>query len=168
MNHADFTHFVFVDFENVPKVDLRLIEGRPVHVTLLIGKNQGKVDFELVNQIHRLSSQVQLVKLDASGHNALDLTVAFYLGRAVERTPAAQFCIVSRDKDFEPMLAHASGEAIQVVRCDSFETLPFLPKPKKAAQPRTAVAAKPGAPVKPAAPPAAEARTTGWRSSSRG
>jgi hypothetical protein len=153
---ASFEHFVFVDFENVPKVDLGLIDGKPVHVTLLIGKNQGKVDFALVDQIHRLAAQVKLVKIGASGHNALDLTVAFYLGRAVEKTPAAQFHIVSKDKDFEPMITHASGEGIRVVRCDSFETLPFLPKPKKATPVKAAP--KPNAHAKATVPsPATEA-----------
>lgn len=34
-----FTQYVFIDFENVPSLDLGLIEGKSVHVTLLIGKS---------------------------------------------------------------------------------------------------------------------------------
>lgn len=125
------THFVFVDFENVPEADLRLVAGKPVHVTLLIGKNQAKLDFSLVEQIHQLAAQVELVKLGGSGRNALDMTLAYYLGRAAERRPDAQFFIVSKDKDFEPMLAHIVEREIKAVRCDSFAVLPFLPKSKK-------------------------------------
>lgn len=125
------THFVFVDFENVPEADLRLVAGKPVHVTLLIGKNQAKLDFSLVEQIHQFATQVELVKLGGSGRNALDMTLAYYLGRAVERRPDAQFFIVSKDKDFEPMLAHIVERKIKAVRCDSFAVLPFLPKAKK-------------------------------------
>lgn len=126
-----FAHFVFVDFENVPTVDLGLVAGKPVRVTLLIGKNQGKVDFALVDQIHRLAAQVELVKIGASGHNALDLTLAFYLGQAIQRVPAAQYHIVSKDKDFEPMIAHLTSQGLAVERCDSFAGLAFLPKPRK-------------------------------------
>jgi len=76
---------VFVDFENVPEVDLGLVEGKPVHVTILIGKNQKKIDLPLVQQIRRLAAQVELVEVGASGRNALDLTLAYYLGQAVLR-----------------------------------------------------------------------------------
>jgi len=142
MNNPATTHFVFVDFENVQEIDLRLIARKPAHVTLLIGKNQTKLDFALVDQIHRLCAQVELVKLESSGRNALDLTLAFYLGRSAQRNPGAQFCVVSKDKDFEPMIAHLAGQSVAVVRCDSFGALPFLPKTKKSS------AAKGGGPGK--------------------
>ena len=130
--HVDtFTHYVFVDFENISEVDLGLIDGKPIQVTLLIGKNQKKLDLALVQQIRRLASQVELLEVGASGRNALDLTLAYYLGQAVQRFPDAQFTIVSKDRDYEPMIAHLSGQGIPVTRCDSFAGLPFLPKPAK-------------------------------------
>ena len=98
------THYVFVDFENVPEVNLGLIEGKPVQVTLLIGKNQKKLDLALVQQIRRLASQVELIEVGASGHNALDLPLAYYLGQAVQRCPDAHFHIVSKDKDLRQIL----------------------------------------------------------------
>jgi hypothetical protein len=161
MPNDAFTHFVFVDFENVPGVDLGLMEGKPVHVSLLIGKNQKKLDLALVQQIHRLASQVELVEVGASGHNALDLTLAYYLGRAVERGPTALFHIVSKDKDFEPMIGHLLVEGIKVARCDAIAALPFLaptvratvapfPRQARAAAPaRSAAPTKPGAQTKP-------------------
>lgn len=132
MPDLTFTHFIFVDFENVPKADLAPVVGKPVHVTLLIGKKQTKLDLFLVQQMRRVSDQVDLVEVGASGHNALDLTLAFYLGQAAQRTPAAQFTIISKDKDFEAMLSHLSGKAINVVRRDTFAAA-FQPTPKKAA-----------------------------------
>lgn len=134
--------FVFVDFENVPSVDLALVEGKAAHVTLMIGKNQTKIDFALVEQIQRMADQVELVKLDASGRNALDLTLANYLGRAIERRPEAQFCIVSKDKDFEPMIGHLVAKGMKVVRCDSFGALPFLSKARKSAAGRANASAR--------------------------
>ena len=147
-----FIHYVFVDFENVPKVDLELIEGKPVHVTLLIGKNQGKIDFALVDQIHHLAAQVELEKVGASGHNALDLTLAYYLGQAVQRCPGAHFHIISKDKDFEPMVAHLSIKGIPVNRCDSFAALAFLPKPAKPHPIKAAAPARLGALAKAVVP----------------
>jgi hypothetical protein len=143
MTTAATTHFVLVDFENVPEVDLALVEGKPVHVTLFIGKNQKKIDFPLVQQIHRLASQVELVEVGVSGRNALDMTLAYYLGQAVLRNPGALFCIVSRDKDFEPLIAHVSSKGIKVVRRDTFAALLFLPKPGKRSPAKAAALVKP-------------------------
>jgi len=147
------TYFVFVDFENVQKVDLALIEGKPVHVTLMIGKNQTWLDLTLVQQIRRLPHQVELLEVGASGHNALDLTLAYYLGRAVEQIPEATYAIVSKDKDFEPMIGHLVGKGINVVRKDTFAALPFLlpPKPAVPAKPKPVLKIVAGKPA-PAAP----------------
>lgn len=130
MTPDTFTHFVFVDFENVSDIDLALVEGKPVHVTLLIGKNQKKIDMPLVRQIHRLATQVELVEVGASGHNALDLTLAFYLGQSVQQSPSAEFHIVSKDQDFEPMIGHLTNRGTKVDRHGAFHLLPFLPRPK--------------------------------------
>lgn len=127
-----FTHFVFVDFENVPTVDLGPVAGKPVHVTLLIGKKQTKLDLSLVQQMRRVAAQVELIEVGATGHNALDLTLAVYLGQAVQHSPGAQFTIVSKDKDFEPMLAHLTGKGTKVTRRDSFAAA-FQAAPKKPA-----------------------------------
>ena len=126
-------HHVFVDLENVPKVDLSAVEGGDVQVTLLIGKNQKKLDLALVRQIQRLGAQVELVEVGASGKNALDLTLAYYLGRTAERAPDTQFFVVSKDKDYAPMIAHLQTRKIEVTRIDSFAALPFLRHPKAVA-----------------------------------
>jgi hypothetical protein len=136
------THFVFVDFENVPDVDLSAISGQPVRVTLLIGNKQKKLDLELVKQIQKFPAQVDLVEVGGSGRNALDLTLACYLGRAIERAPAANFAIVSKDKDFAPMIAHLLAHDVEIARYDSFTALPFLHHRKPIAAPKSTVTPK--------------------------
>lgn len=133
MSTGAFEHFVFVDFENVQDVNLGLIAKHPAHVTLLIGKNQKSLSLVLVQQIRRHPHQVELVEVGATGRNALDLTLAFYLGQAVQRLPGAGFCIVSKDKDFDPMLSHLHATGIKVSRVASFDALPFLPRARKTA-----------------------------------
>lgn len=126
------TYFAFVDFENVPEVDLGPVAGTAAHIMLLLGKHQKKLDIALVHQIHRLANQVDLVEVGASGHNALDLTLAYYLGQAVQRDSRAEFFIVSKDNDFDPMIGHLLARQIRIARCASFALLPFLEKPKHA------------------------------------
>jgi hypothetical protein len=140
-------HYVFVDFENVPTIDLGAIEGKPVHVTLMIGKNQKKIDLTLVHQIKRHADRVELIEVGAAGHNALDLTLAYYLGQAVLNAPHAHFHIISKDTDFDPLIAHLLGQKIRASRHGAFATLPFLPQPKSSAPKKTA-AVKNAAPVK--------------------
>lgn len=126
------TNHVFVDFENVPGIDLAPIDGHPVRVTLLIGKRQQKLPLGLVRHIHRLAGSVELVEVGASGRNALDLTLACYLGRAVEMEPKAAYMIVSRDRDFDPMIAHLKENGVIVSRHESIAELPFLKGSKRA------------------------------------
>lgn len=118
-----FDRRVFVDFENVPAVDLSLIEGRSIHVTLLIGKKQTKLELALVQQLRRLPEQVELVEVGASGRNALDLTLAYHLGRAAQCYPEAHFTIVSKDKDFEPLLGHLKTSGFKADRHETFASV---------------------------------------------
>lgn len=130
MDISEILHHVFVDFENVPSIDLTSIEGKPVHVTLMIGKNQKKIDLALVHQIKRHADRVELIEVGAAGHNALDLTLAYYLGQAALAAPHAQYHIISKDTDFDPLIAHLLGKKIQASRHHSFASLPFLPQAK--------------------------------------
>jgi hypothetical protein len=120
------SHHVFVDFENVPSVDLALIEALPVLVTLLIGKAQSKVDTALLEQVHSFAAKVRIIRLAASGRNALDLTLAYYVGRAVIEHDGVELHIVSKDKDFDPLIAHLRAKNVSVTRSESFAALPFL------------------------------------------
>ena len=138
MNH------VFVDFENVPSVDLSAIGDKPVEVTLLIGEKQRRLDLRLVRQIHEHATKVTLIEVGASGRNALDLVLAWHLGKTSERHSEDTFFVVSKDRDFDPLLAHLRARGLRVARVESFSALPFLAPPprKEAAARRTASSAR--------------------------
>lgn len=131
MTSPAFTHLVFVDFENVPAVNLAAVEGKLVHVTLLIGKNQKKLETSFSLQLHRFAEQVTPIEVGASGRNALDITLACYLGQAVQRSSGAECFIVSKDKDYDPMIAHLRATGVKISRHDAFAALPFLKPVKK-------------------------------------
>lgn len=153
-----FRHFVFVDFENVPSIELGLIEGKPVKVTLLVGKNQTRLELPLVRQIHRFAAQVALVEVGASGRNALDLVLAAYLGRATLEHPGGDFVIVSRDKDFDPLIAHLLRTGVSVTRVTDFAALPFVTPPTRVAAPAPVPAAPSRTPSTPRSASAGAAR----------
>lgn len=128
-----FSCYIFVDFENVQDVDLTLAKDRPVHVTLLIGAKQTKLDTKLATQMHALAMQAEPIEVGESGRNALDLTLAVYLGRKIEQHRNAKFVIVSQDHDFDPMIAHLQKSDTQIERVHSFASVSvFASAPKTA------------------------------------
>lgn len=116
---------VFVDFENVHEVDASVIGAKWVNFTILLGAKQTKLDAGLVQKLLEHAASVQLIRLTSSGKNALDLTLAYYVGRAVSADPASYIHIVSKDKGFDPLIEHLRSRHIQAHRHDTFATLTF-------------------------------------------
>ena len=114
---------VFVDFENVHQVDASVIGAKSVNFTLLLGAKQTKLDAALVEKLMEHAASGQLIRLASSGKNALDFTLAFYVGRTVSADPAAYIHIVSKDTGFDPLIEHLRSRHIHAHRHDSFATL---------------------------------------------
>lgn len=136
---------VFVDFENVHTVDLTVIGSKAVSFTLLVGARQTKLDVSLVEKLFEHAVSVQVVRLTSPGNNALDFTLAYYVGRAVAADPTGYFHIISKDAGYDPLIAHLRSRHISAYRHESFATLTFaIPaKPAASAPPATTRKAKP-------------------------
>jgi hypothetical protein len=126
MDSKDPGHHVFVDFENVQAIDLGAIGERSVEVTLLLGKTQKRLEIGLVQQIRQHAAQVRLVEMNASGRNALDLALAYHVGVAAANDPAGCFHIISKDKDFDPLIAHLRQANLKISRHDTFSIQAIL------------------------------------------
>jgi hypothetical protein len=160
MNH------VFVDFENGQQIDLSLIGNKAVSFTLLLGANQ-KLSGELAERLMEHAASLQFIRLTSSGRNALDFTLAYYIGRAAITDPTGYFHIISKDTGFDPLIEHLKSRHIEAHRHDDCTTLtlshigasqvkkaavvvpkPAVVKPKAAiAAPKVAVAASPEDPM---------------------
>jgi hypothetical protein len=116
---------VFVDFENVPKVDLTIFGSKTANFTLLLGPRQTKLDVALVEKLLAHAGSVQLVRLAAGGRNALDFTLVYYVGRAVAADPVGHFHIISKDTGYDPLVEHLRSRNIHAQRHNDFTTLPF-------------------------------------------
>ena len=121
---------VFVDFENVPKVDLSVIGKKGVTFTLLLGAKQTKIDVPLVEKMLEHAASVKLVRLSSSGKNALDFALAYYLGRAALADPTAYFHVISKDTGFDPLIAHLKSRHVHAHRHADFSSLTFSGPPK--------------------------------------
>ncbi len=140
MNPAAPLHHVFVDFENVPTIDLSTAASRAVQVTMLLGKSQKKLPVDLVQAMLRNPDRYRLIEMDFAGKNALDLALAYHVGVAAAANPIVTFHIVSRDKDFDPLVAHLRSAQIKIFRHDRFALPAILgtgrtpPRPKENAE----------------------------------
>lgn len=127
-------NYVFVDYENMHELDPELIGRKTVHLTLLLGAQQKKLDSTLVQKLVAHSASVELVQLNSPGRNALDFALAFYLGKAAQADPTAYFHIVTKDTGFDPLVEHLRSCHIRTQRHDDYTTLTFTSHPKMVAE----------------------------------
>jgi hypothetical protein len=135
---------VFVDYENVHQVDPSIIGSKPVHLTLLLGPKKTKFDATVVEKLLRHAANVEFVRLQSSGDDAVDFALAYYLGRAVLADPGGYFHVVSQDGGYDPLIEHLRSKHVRARRHKDFTTLTF-----------SAVSKSPAAPA-PVATPAAK------------
>lgn len=134
---------VFVDFENVQEIALAVIGNKAVSLTLLLGPRQTKLDVSLVEKLLAHAASVQLVRLASSGRNALDFTLAYYVGHAVAADPSGLFHIVSKDTGYDPLIEHLRSKHIRAWRHDDFAALTFAGPAKLPTPTPPAAAPKP-------------------------
>ena len=111
---------LFVDLENVQKVDLSLV---PVDARVMIfyGVTQKKLPEELVVQAQPLGPRLKWVKISGQGPNALDFHIAFYLGQELANSPTSQCAILSRDTGFDPLTRHLQALGCTCRRVNSLK-----------------------------------------------
>lgn len=119
------TNYVFLDFENVQKIDTGIIGAKDVKFTLLIGPSQRRLDADLVEQLLGAAATVQLVRLSSPGKNALDFALAYYAGKAAASDPHGYLHIVSKDQGYDPLVEHLRQRGIKIKRHPDCSTLTF-------------------------------------------
>jgi hypothetical protein len=165
---------ILVDFENTqPQAgDVALVPESGVKLWIFRGPSQKKYDAEFAEALLPLGSRVAIVKCEKSGRNALDMHIAFQMGRLVGELARAgapaetAFVVVSRDTDYDPLLAHVRAQGFEADRATSLAAAlgaaaADKPVPAKAAKakaptaaPKTRAAAKAAAATKATKAPA--------------
>jgi hypothetical protein len=111
--------FILIDYENVhtsSPADLAVLKGEEFAVKLFLGVQNKEISVDLVDALLPMGSRVELVRLKAAGANALDLLIAFYVGKLWQDDPASTFFIVSRDRDFDPLIKNLKAIGVDVHR----------------------------------------------------
>ena len=121
------TNYIFVDYENVQMVDLQLIREKPVKVVLVVGDRQKNLPVSLVRLAIEIGrEQVEILESGCTGKNALDLVLAYHLGRRAKEDPDGYFHILSKDKAFDALVAHLKEADVRALRTEVFDQIPVL------------------------------------------
>jgi hypothetical protein len=139
---------LFVDFENVPKVDLSTLPD-DVHVPFFFGASQKTVPKALFDVARRLGERFISIDIEGQGKNALDFHIAFYLGELLKAAPKAECVILSRDKGFDPLVRHLVGRGFSVRRVGAVAEAFGGARVERAERPARAERAAPRAPRAP-------------------
>lgn len=128
---TDRTTYIFIDYENVQDIDLRLISGKPVKIVLATGRNQTSLPKALVKQLVEYRDQIELIDNDHPGKNALDFVMVFEIARHALQEPKGFFQIVSKDKGFDALVRYLRANGTFSARCEDFSKIPALMDPVK-------------------------------------
>ncbi len=110
---------LLVDYENVLQVDISAIDKESYSVKIFVGASQNKIPFDLVTATQAFVSSIEWVKIDASGKNALDFHIAYFLGKYSQTHPNQKFIVLSKDAGFDPLIRFLNKNGVSCSRINS-------------------------------------------------
>lgn len=121
--------YILVDFDNVKPTaaDIGLVRGDRYRLAVVRGPQQTRYEADLAEALHGMGDQVTFTRCAKAGKNAADMQIAFLLGELVATMPASahratRFVVISRDKDFDPLLLYLQDKGFDAIRAPSFRT----------------------------------------------
>lgn len=124
---------ILVDYENIGKVDLSLLDNSYRAIIFVGAKQNTPKASRKPSTAHRFS-RVDFQKIEGVGKNALDFHIAFQLGRTFETAPETQCIVLSKDKGFDPLLAYLNKNGLVCQRIAALEELLLEKLPESEAQ----------------------------------
>ena len=110
---------LYIDYENVQRVDLNRLDQRDLKVWLFTGVGQSKIPIDLAKSIQSLGDKLRWITIDGNGPNALDFHIAYYLGVHTAQSSKDEHFLLSKDKGFDPLLSHLGRNNIRCKRIAS-------------------------------------------------
>jgi hypothetical protein len=134
--------------------DLSLLANSSYKVKVFFGAKQqeGRVPFKLLDAMLALGGNVEPVKVMRSGSNAVDMHIAYYVGRLIEKEPDAAVHIISGDTDFDPLAEFLRANGVSCHRSKTIAELTKKAAPARQPQPRARPVSATPRPARSAAP----------------
>lgn len=119
--------YILVDFENIQPQDMGLLNGDQYQLRIFRGPHQKKLDFDIVEALQPLGDRVKYLQSDRHGKNALDLHIAFYMGRLLQELEAngaperkaTRFVVISHDGGFDALMGHVQSLGYSAMKAAS-------------------------------------------------
>jgi hypothetical protein len=120
------TQIVLVDWENVQPELLPALNLDDLRVFVFIGPHQNKLPFATVQAVQKLGERAQYVQVSKQGNDALDMHIAFYMGKLVAELKDVYFHVIAKDRDYDPLIAHLKVLKIGVAKWSDLASIPIL------------------------------------------
>lgn len=131
-----------IDYENVQPDVLPALALEDVKVLVFVGPHQGKLPFGLVDAMQKLGGKAEYVRVAHAGKDALDMHLAFHLGRLCHEMPEAYFHVIAKDRDYNPLLAHVNQPTKRAAKWNALDEVPLLQRCQASTVPEQASAAQ--------------------------
>jgi len=125
------TNFILIDYENIRPKNIDSLLGHDCKIMVFLGDTQKKLPLEAVKLLQPFGKDVDYIEMTGQGSNALDFHIAYYLGTLSKDHPHAAFYVLSKDKGFDPLLAHMNKNGINAQRVVQVSAIVPDAKPKK-------------------------------------
>ncbi len=113
------SRILYIDYENVQRIDLSRLEQRDLNVWLFTGVAQNKIPIVLAKSIQSLGDKLRWITIDGNGPNALDFHIAYYLGVHTAESPRDEYLLLSKDRGFDPLISHLRKNNVRCRRITS-------------------------------------------------
>lgn len=120
--------YVLIDYENVPVKALASLKSEDFRVYVFLGLKNNSISADLAIEMHERSDLRQYIRLEASGPNALDFHITYYLGKLAAADPGGAFYIISKDTGFDSLIAHIKQRNVDCSRAVSIDALSCFAK----------------------------------------
>lgn len=120
------TQIILVDWENVQPELLPALNLEGTLVLVFIGPHHHKLPFPLVQAVQKLGERAQYVQVSKQGNDALDMHIAFYIGKLAAELTDAYFHIIAKDRDYDPLVAHLKSLKIGAAKWPDLASIPVL------------------------------------------
>ncbi len=135
------TQVFLIDYENVQPDVLPALALEDVKVLVFVGPQQGKLPFDLADAMQKLGNKAEYVRVARAGENALDMHIAFHLGRLCSEMSDAFFHVISKDRDYDSLLEHLNQPTKRAAKWASLNDVPMLQRFQANTVPEQAAAA---------------------------
>ncbi|HOF50896.1 MAG TPA: PIN domain-containing protein [Rhodoferax sp.] len=121
------TQVILVDWENVQPELLPALDVDETKLVVFIGPHQTKLPFAMVEAVQKFGDRAEYVKVSKQGKDALDMHIAFHIGRMSTQLDDAYFHVISKDGDYDPLIAHLKEKfGIFAARWSTLNAIPVI------------------------------------------